>query len=73
MTGLLRILVFFLFGYILFKTIKYVISVYTSIKDQQRDARVKESEKSSSKIDKKDVIDAHFEEIEDSDKSSQSD
>ena len=70
MTGLLRILVFFLFGYILFKTIKYVISVYTSIKNQAQDGRVKETKKSSSKIDKKDVIDAHFEEIEDSDKSS---
>lgn len=70
MISLLRILVFILFGYILFKTIKYVISVYTSIRNQQQDGRVKESEKSSSKIDKKDVIDAHFEEIDDSDKSS---
>ena len=70
MTGLLRILVFFLFGYIIFKTIKYVISVYASIKEQQRDAQVKKADESSSKIDKKDVIDAHFEEIDDPDKSS---
>ena len=63
MTGLLRILVFILFGYILIKTVKFVISVFKSIKDERAEEKIKKAANPASKIDKKDIIEAQFEEI----------
>jgi len=62
---ILRILVFVLFGYILFKTLKFVLSVFKSINHQRAEEKVRQASDSKSKIDKEDIIDAQFEEIED--------
>jgi len=64
MTGLLRILFFILIGYLLVKTVKFIKSVLKSVKTQREEERVRETSRSKSKIDKKDVIEAQFEEIE---------
>ena len=54
MTGLLRILVFILFGYILIKTVKFVLSVFKSIKEERVEAKIKKAADPKSKIEKKD-------------------
>jgi sortase (surface protein transpeptidase) len=63
MTGILRILIFILFGYIIIKSIKYFVSIFTAVKESKEEKKVYETARSKSKIDKKDVIDAQFEEI----------
>ena len=68
---ILRILVFVLFGFILFKTIKFVISVFKSVNHHRAEEKVRQGSESKSTIDKKDIIEAQFEEIDDKkDKSS---
>lgn len=66
MTGLFRILLFILLGYILVKTFRFIISVFTSVHSKREDDRVKETTAKGSKINKKDVIEAEFEEIDES-------
>ena len=65
MTGVLRILVFILFGYIIYKAVKFVFSVFTSVSSSKAEEKVKQGAENNSKIDKKDVIEAQFEEIDD--------
>ena len=67
---MIKILSFILLGYIVFKFIKFFKSLFT-IKNEDGQQKVYTNGKSKSKIDKNDVIDAQFEEIEIKDKSSQ--
>ena len=69
MPGLFRIILFFLLGYIIVKSFKFFKSIFASINSKKQEDRVYESSHQKSKIDKKDVIDAQFEEIEDKDNS----
>ena len=65
-----RIIFFILLGYIFIKVFRFVVSIFTSVKAHKQEDRVRETTYSKSKIDKKDVIEAKFEEIETKDDSS---
>lgn len=69
MPGLFRIILFFLLGYIIVKSFKFFKAIFASVKAQKQEDRVYESSNPKSKIDKKDVIDAQFEDIEEKDNS----
>ena len=70
MTGIFRILFFILLGYILIKSFKLIKSLFTSVNSRDEEKKVYETKRQGSKIDRKDVIDAQFEEIDVKDKSS---
>ena len=70
MTGFFRILLFILIGYIIVKSFKFFKSIFNSISAKNEENKVHNSQ-SKVKIDRKDVIDAQFEEIDTKDKSSQ--
>ena len=70
MTGIFRILFFILLGYILIKSFKLIKSIFTSVNSRDEGKKVYETKRHGSKIDRKDVIDAQFEEIDVKDKSS---
>lgn len=60
---LFRILLFAILGYILVKSVRFLINIFTAIKSVKQDEKVYTTSKTKTKIDKKDVIDAEFEEI----------
>ena len=62
--------IFFVFaGYLIFKAIKFFKIIFAVKKSAESSQRVYDAPVRKSKIDKKDVIDAQFEEIEIKDKS----
>ncbi len=69
MTGLFRILLFIFFGYVLMKTFRYIFSIFSSVSAKREEQQVYQTRSSSSKIDKKDIVDAKFEEIKEDDPS----
>jgi hypothetical protein len=60
---LFRLLLFALLGYILVKSIRFLINIFTAVKAGKKEEKVYTTSNTKSKIDKKDVIDAEFEEI----------
>lgn len=63
-------IIFFVFaGYLIFKAIKFFKIIFAVKKSAESSQRVYDAPVRKSKIDKKDVIDAQFEEIEIKDKS----
>jgi hypothetical protein len=67
---LIRIILFVFLGYILVKTFKFLKSLFTIMNRKKEDDKIYDTSAQKSKIDKKDVIDAQFEEIEVKDDSS---
>lgn len=61
---MLRIILAFIFGYIIFKAIKMLSSVFFGKQNSEAPRNIYNESNSSSKIDKEDVIEAQFEEIE---------
>ncbi|MCB9207309.1 MAG: hypothetical protein H6610_01230 [Ignavibacteriales bacterium] len=66
---MLKLIYYILIGYLIYKGIQYVKKVFFS-SQKSTDYKVHDSRKGESKIDKKDIIDAHFEEIDDKENSS---
>jgi hypothetical protein len=66
----IRIILFVFLGYILVKTFKFLKSLYTIMNSKKEEDKIYDTSAQKSKIDKKDVIDAQFEEIEVKDDSS---
>ena len=60
---LFRLLLFALLGYILVKSIRFLINIFKAVKAGKKEEKVYTTSNTKSKIDKKDVIDAEFEEI----------
>jgi hypothetical protein len=60
---LFRILFFAFLGYIVIKSVRFLINIFTAVKSGKSEEKVYGTSKPKSKIDKKDVIDAQFEEI----------
>ncbi len=60
---LFRLLLFALLGYILVKSVRFLINIFTAVKAGKKEEKVYTTSNTKSKIDKKDVIDAEFEEI----------
>ena len=60
---LFRLILFALLGYILVKSVRFLINIFTAVKAGKAEEKVYTTSKTKSKIDKKDVIDAEFEEI----------
>jgi len=69
MPGLFRIILFFLLGYIIIKSFRFFKSIFASINSRKQEERVYETSHQKTKINKKDVIDAQFEEIDEKDNS----
>ena len=67
---MLKIIFAIIVGYIIVKSYKFFKSLYTIVSSKKEDERVHNTSGSNSKIDKKDVIDAQFEDIDAKDKSS---
>ena len=60
---MLKVIYVIIIGYILFKAYKFLKSIFTSISAQKEAEKVHGTSNKKTKIDKKDVIDAQFEEI----------
>ncbi len=60
---LFRLLLFALLGYIIVKSVKFLINIYMAVKAGKTEEKVYGTSNTKTKIDKKDVIDAQFEEI----------
>ncbi|MCB0752583.1 MAG: hypothetical protein KDC52_14020 [Ignavibacteriae bacterium] len=69
--GFFRLIFFIILGYIIIKTFKFIINMFTGISEAKKEQQVYETKNARSKIDKKDVIDAKFEEIDDKENTSQ--
>jgi hypothetical protein len=67
-----KIVLAFIFGYIIYKGIQFFRTIFTAVNKSANRESVRETERTRSKIDQKDVIDAQFEEIEIKDKTSDS-
>lgn len=67
---LFRLLLFVLLGYIIVKSVRFLINIFTAVKAGKEGEKVYTTSKTKSKIDKKDVIDAEFEEIDTKSKNS---
>lgn len=63
MTGFFRILFFIFVGYILVKGFRFLVTIFTSVRAKPEEEKVHEAKRAKTKIDKKDIIDAQFEEI----------
>jgi hypothetical protein len=64
-----RLLYYILIGYLIYKGIQYVKKLFFS-NTQSSEYKVHNSRKGDNKIDEKDIIDAHFEEIDDKENTS---
>ena len=63
MTGFFRIIFFIFVGYILVKAFRFIVTIFTSVKGKPNEEKIYETKRAETKIDKKDIIDAQFEEI----------
>lgn len=69
--GFIRIIIWALFFYIIFRLLRTIFKVFSSSpKNTSGKSNMNESKQKKSKIDKKDIIDAEFEEIKDKEKES---
>ncbi len=59
-----RILLAFFFGYLIFKGIRFFRTVYTAVNKSRRPENVRETKAPAGRINKEDIIEAQFEEIE---------
>ncbi|MCZ7601437.1 MAG: hypothetical protein M5R37_01105 [Melioribacteraceae bacterium] len=66
--GLIRIIIWALFFYIIYKLIRTLVLFFMSPKRKQTEDNVNQPKKKKSKVDKKDIIEAEFEEIKDKEK-----
>lgn len=69
--SLMRIIFLFIVGYFFYKGVKYLIRIFTERHesvDSSMNTNYTKASPNKSKIDKKDIIDADFEEIEESKK-----
>lgn len=67
--GLIRIIIWALFFYIIFRLIRTLFRVFTTTSKKSKSPNnVNEPQKKKSTIDKKDIIEAEFEEIKDQEK-----
>ncbi|RJP62570.1 MAG: hypothetical protein QY331_10240 [Melioribacteraceae bacterium] len=66
--GLIRIIIWALFFYIIYKLIRTLVLFFMSPKRNQTEDNVNQPKKKKSKVDKKDIIEAEFEEIKDKEK-----
>ncbi len=64
--GLLRIIIWALIFYIVYKTVRAVMKIISESKRSANLFQSKKTKQSKLKIDKEDIIDAHFEEIDSS-------
>ena len=63
MTGIFRIIFFIFIGYILVKSFRFLLVIFKSVTAKPEGEKIYETKKANTKIDKKDIIDAQFEEI----------
>lgn len=63
MVGLFRFLFFIFLGYLIVKAFKFLRTIFKGVSTNEKQ-KVYDSSSKKTKIDKKDVIDAKFEEIE---------
>ncbi len=63
MTGLFRLLFHILIGYIFYKSYKVIVKMFRNSANTNSDSRIYDNEKVKNKINKNDVVDAQFEEI----------
>jgi hypothetical protein len=60
---LFKFILYAILGYIIIKSLRYLINIFTAVKAGKKEEKVYTTSNTKSKIDKKDVIDAEFEEI----------
>lgn len=58
-----KFILYAILGYIIIKSVRFLINIFTAVKSGKSEEKVYGTSKTKSKIDKKDVIDAQFEEI----------
>ncbi len=63
MTGLFRLIFYILIGYIFYKSYKAIVNILRNSTNKKSDSKIYENGKIRNKIDKNDVVDAQFEEI----------
>ncbi|MBK7106212.1 MAG: hypothetical protein IPH62_13095 [Ignavibacteriae bacterium] len=63
MTGLFRLLFYILIGYIFYKSYKVIVNMFRNSSRKSSDENIFERENVKSRINKKDAVDAQFEEI----------
>lgn len=61
--GIFRIIFFIFIGYILVKAFRFLFLIYKSVTAKPDEEMIYEAKRAKTKIDKKDIIDAQFEEI----------
>jgi len=65
-----KLILYIIFGYLFYKISKYVMKIFTKVESKKEEPKVHQTKGSNTKIDKKDVIDAKFEEIDGKESSS---
>ena len=68
MPGLFRLILYFLIGYIIYKGYKILLQYLSSLSGNKSDQRVYGTENHKNKINKDDIIEAQFEDIDDKEK-----
>ena len=58
-----KLILYIIFGYLFYKISKFVMKMFNQVKPHKEEPKVHQTKGSKTKIDKKDVIDAKFEEI----------
>lgn len=61
--GIFRIIFFIFIGYILVKAFRFLFLIYKSVTSKPEEEKIYEAKRADTKINKKDIIDAQFEEI----------
>ncbi|MBK8945933.1 MAG: hypothetical protein IPM32_11770 [Ignavibacteriae bacterium] len=67
MTGIFRLLFYILIGYIFYKSYKVIVNMFRNSSNRNSETNIFDKENVKSKINKKEVIDAEFEDINDKD------
>jgi hypothetical protein len=62
---MIKVIFYFLIGYIIYKGYKILLSLLSNSSGKKSEQKVYGSENSSKKINKDDIIEAHFEDLDD--------